>query len=259
MSLGSSEEDAAQTLKSVFEPYFKKATENGIILCAAAGNNSFNADYVFPGYMEDTIAVSNIQDDNTLNPSSARGTVVDIAAPGTDIISAYPDLYNEGKYFIAQMSGTSMACPHVSAAAAMLLTKDPSLSPTRIKDLLTSNAIDLGEEGKDIYFGYGALNMRGYFLERPQIAGISRSSDGSKVNISFEQDGEDLQNSALLIAAGFKNNRFVCWQSTSIISSDAKTLSDTAFADCDLIKAFAWDSFAGMNPVSRMISTEFTN
>ncbi|GAA5513003.1 hypothetical protein Dcar01_01727 [Deinococcus carri] len=54
--------------------------------------------------------------------------------------------------------GTSMATPHVSAAAAVVWAAKPSLTNTQLLNLLTSTAKDLGAAGKDDNFGYGLVN-----------------------------------------------------------------------------------------------------
>ncbi len=66
----------------------------------------------------------------------------DIVAPGEKIVSLYPDNKEE------RLDGTSMAAPHVSGAAALLLCKNRELigNPSRIKEILCSTATDLGRE-----------------------------------------------------------------------------------------------------------------
>lgn len=55
-------------------------------------------------------------------------------------------------------SGTSMAAPHVSGVVALLLGADSTLGPAEVRGILDSTATDLGDEGKDIYFGNGLVN-----------------------------------------------------------------------------------------------------
>ncbi|MBU0517582.1 S8 family serine peptidase [bacterium] len=78
----------------------------------------------------------------------------DISGPGTDIKSC---LYsnNSGYTF---MSGTSMATPHVAGGMALLLSKDPNLTPDLIDMYLETYAEDLGTPGKDNTFGSGLMN-----------------------------------------------------------------------------------------------------
>ncbi|HWG91406.1 MAG TPA: S8 family serine peptidase, partial [Candidatus Thermoplasmatota archaeon] len=54
----------------------------------------------------------------------------------------------------------SMAAPHVAAAAALLLSKDPTLTPFEVKDLLIGTARDRGTPGPDPHYGYGFLDVQ---------------------------------------------------------------------------------------------------
>ncbi len=76
----------------------------------------------------------------------------DVSAPGVDIISTYPG----NRY--AYMSGTSMATPHVSGIVALMLEKNPTLTPTQVKQTLESTSIDLGFAGKDNDYGSGRVD-----------------------------------------------------------------------------------------------------
>ncbi len=78
----------------------------------------------------------------------------DICAPGTNINSTTVG----GGYSGETWSGTSMACPLVAGVAALMLEKNPSLSPAGIDSLLELNAIDLGAAGKDNSFGSGRID-----------------------------------------------------------------------------------------------------
>ncbi|MBQ3151778.1 MAG: leucine-rich repeat protein [Clostridia bacterium] len=143
-SLGNSDID------SFVEEYVVNiAYDLGSVVVAAAGNESMNAEWSDPGSSEKCITVGSL--DNTLSLSyfSNYGNTVDVCAPGEDILSA---CIGGGYIFF---DGTSMAAPHVSAAAALYLSKDPSLTPDSLTDAITSNAVDLGEEGKDYLYGYG--------------------------------------------------------------------------------------------------------
>jgi len=78
----------------------------------------------------------------------------DVVAPGQNINSlAIPNGYSGNTW-----SGTSMACPHVSGIAALMLEKNPSLSPAGLDSLIQLSALPLGEPGKDNVFGSGQIN-----------------------------------------------------------------------------------------------------
>ena len=126
----------------------------GITIVCAAGNESTTA----PSYPSDyasTISVININENGTKSSTSNYGNAKDISAPGVNIYSTM----SAGINSYGMLSGTSMAAPIVTAAAAMILYKNPGLSPDQVKSILCSTAKDLGTPGKDIYTGYGALDI----------------------------------------------------------------------------------------------------
>src|SRR5690606_36189086 len=79
--------------------------------------------------------------------SGVQYTKPDVSAPGVGIISAKPG----GGY--QSMDGTSMACPHVSGAAALLYAINPDYTVAQVKHLLKDTAQDLGAPGHDNNFG----------------------------------------------------------------------------------------------------------
>jgi hypothetical protein len=56
--------------------------------------------------------------------------------------------------------GTSMACPHVAGVAALAISKNPGQNNVWIRQMLDDSAEDLGDAGKDIYYGYGLVDAR---------------------------------------------------------------------------------------------------
>jgi hypothetical protein len=81
-------------------------------------------------------------------------TKPDIAAPGVNVNSTVVG----GGYSGDTWSGTSMACPHAAGVAALMLQKNPTLSPAGVDSLMELTALDLGEPGKDNEFGSGRLD-----------------------------------------------------------------------------------------------------
>lgn len=109
----------------------KRAYRRGIVMVAAAGNGGINANGIqYPARYEETISVAASTEENRIASFSSRGTGVDVAAPGVDIMSTY--LHKQYK----TLSGTSMAVPHVTGAAALLLARFPGLSPAAVKQRL---------------------------------------------------------------------------------------------------------------------------
>jgi len=76
----------------------------------------------------------------------------EISAPGSLIYSSVPG----GHY--ADMSGTSMAGPHVAGVVALMRSADPDLDVISIKQVIMDTALDLGETGEDNTYGHGLLD-----------------------------------------------------------------------------------------------------
>ncbi len=81
-------------------------------------------------------------------------TKPDIGAPGVRVNSTVVG----GGYSGDTWSGTSMACPHAAGVAALMLERNPSLSPAGIDSLMELNALDFGVPGKDNLFGSGRID-----------------------------------------------------------------------------------------------------
>lgn len=133
---------------------------------AAAGNDRTNNDKK-PHYPSDydipnMISVAATDNDDRLARFSNYGKEsVDIAAPGADIYSTLP----RGRY--GSKSGTSMATPHVSGAAALLLTEYPEMTNEEVKERIFSRADKIDSLEKTV--GHGRLNI-GQMLEVDEAA-----------------------------------------------------------------------------------------
>ncbi len=110
-----------------------------VVICVAAGNsNSSAADYL--GSRGDCLDVG--ATDKAGDPASFSnyGNWVDIAAPGVDVVSTITDPANPGVDYVAMMSGTSMACPHVAGVVALLESYNPALSAADKINIITDPA-----------------------------------------------------------------------------------------------------------------------
>ena len=127
------------------------ALSHDVVVVAAAGNTG-RAVYHYPAAQPGVIGVSATDARDNFAGFSSRGDFVDVAAPGSSIWSTYTG----NRY--GSMSGTSMATPHVSGLAALILSVNPTLKPAEVTALITENADDLGDPGRDDMFGYGRIN-----------------------------------------------------------------------------------------------------
>ena len=148
------------------------AVRGGIVFVVAAGNDHKDASSFSPARNPIVIAVSAMTDsdgkcggegsstkygnDDTFASFSNFGEPVDIVAPGVGILSTY----SEGKY--AQLSGTSMAAPHVTGGIALYESLHPGATPAQV----SSAVVDSGTKPSSGWSGEG----QGYFTGNPDGA-----------------------------------------------------------------------------------------
>lgn len=162
------------TLLSALNRAVNHATAAGTLVVSAAGNNGVNLNssiVSIPAQSGNGIAISatgpycQTDFDGFASYSNYGNSVVNLAAPGggidcpldigildlvlSDSVNAY--------YFAA---GTSMATPHVSGAAALMVGKFGHIGPMAIKRRLQQTADDIYKPGVDIYSGNGRVNVQ---------------------------------------------------------------------------------------------------
>jgi len=129
------------------------AWSKGLLLIASAGNKGPETDTVtYPAKYKNVIGVSALNGNNKLADFSSRGPEVGLCAPGVNVLSTIPG----GRY--GQMDGTSMACPHVTGAAALAWGAHRFSDNETIWNLLAEGADNLGIPGWDNNFGYGRVD-----------------------------------------------------------------------------------------------------
>jgi subtilisin family serine protease/flagellar hook assembly protein FlgD len=146
------------------------AFTKGTVIIAAAGNSDtyYNT---YPAAYDGAFGVSATNSNDKITQFSNYGNYIDFAAPGEDI---YSTVAGSGYDY---MDGTSMASPVVAGVAALILSKNPLLSPNEVKAILASSAIDLGNGGWDYFYGYGRVNAYRALQATPlPMSGITASS-----------------------------------------------------------------------------------
>ena len=159
------------------------AVSHGALVIAAAGNDG-SANLIYPAALSNVLSVGATNDLNVLAPYSNYGYGLDIVAPGGDTSRTlhnyeyntdFPagilqQTYYGGSIDYYFFQGTSMAAPHVAGLAALLKSKNKSLTASDITSIIENSATDLGATGYDTYYGYGvidaakALGVPGYMV-----------------------------------------------------------------------------------------------
>ena len=134
---------------SVLRTAVDRAYGRGAVVVAAAGNEGTNAPR-YPAAYSKAIAVSATNTNGGIAFFSNRGDWVDLAAPGTSILSTS----NSGGY--ERQSGTSMSAPLVSGLAGLLASQ--GMSADSIRQRMQATAKDLGPVGDDPRYGHGKID-----------------------------------------------------------------------------------------------------
>lgn len=145
MSLGGPD---TRALRAAIE----SASTAGALVVAAAGNDGTSA-RVFPASYRSVVSVAAITRNGQRARFSNANSDVEIAAPGSGVISLAPG----NRYRL--MDGTSVAVPHVSGAAALLWQAHPGESAEAIRARLDLAVRDAGPPGRDVEYGFGSLDL----------------------------------------------------------------------------------------------------
>ncbi|WP_167285182.1 autotransporter domain-containing protein [Marilutibacter alkalisoli] len=172
-----------------FSTYTSPSLQNGLIQVWAAGNDGGNIAGIYatlprwnPELEQYWLSVVNIAPNGELaDSSSICGLSKDwcVTAPGTSIASTIVGGEIEGEvirdedgnfigleitaenpeYGYGNLTGTSMAAPHVTGALALLMERFPYLDNPQVRDVLLTTATDLGAPGVDEIYGWGLINL----------------------------------------------------------------------------------------------------
>lgn len=196
------------------------ANENGVVVLAAAGNESTNVNTssIYPGCYDNVLAVAaTTEDGEAADFSNFGANCVDIAAPGEFIYATYVDVNTSittDDY--GYMSGTSMATPAAAGAIALLLAEDDSLTPAQVEEIIEDNSDDIGIGAK---YGSGLVNIDAALAQIESTDGNSgEDSDNSSNDTVTERP-----------TAPTSINAYTDSSKGTSVSESTRTLQDTPY------------------------------
>lgn len=232
------------------------SNNSGILLVAAGGNNNSGTGSVkYPAAYEPVIAVT-ANDQNGMKAGfSPIGQKIEVSAPGVNVLSTIIG----GGY--GSRSGTSMAAPHVTGAAALILSSnfpdvngDGKRDHTDVREIIRNSAFDVGNPGHDDIYGYGLLDaskailgISAYDFADLSIRvddGVSRITAGDGKTYTYSIN---VNNNGLSAASGIRV--FDTWPAgfiRGIITPSQGTCDNAVNFSCDL-GTLAKNAFANIN------------
>lgn len=129
------------------------AIGKGIAIVAAAGNDGADS-LSYPAQYEGVLAVAAIDASAQHLPFSNTGSQTAIATPGYKVTALWTN------NVLVNFTGTSASVPFVSGAIAMLLSRNPQMSPIDAVNLICRYADDIEEPGRDAATGFGVMNLQ---------------------------------------------------------------------------------------------------
>jgi lantibiotic leader peptide-processing serine protease len=172
-----------------YNKFFNYARSQGVTVVVSAGNSAIDLDHDGDGYKTycstpSTICVSATgpigqystgewaEVDTIASYSNYGRSAINVAAPGGYIVPVWAACSNtslvyticQTANYVLSLGGTSMAAPHVSGLAA-LMVEDFGRSPAKVKAAIEQSADDLGQQGTDPAYGKGRINVMNAIID----------------------------------------------------------------------------------------------
>ena len=175
--------------------------------------------------------VSATNSSDTRTSWSNWGSLVKLAAPGEGIWTTE----RGGSY--SAPSGTSFAAPMAAGVAALVMSARPDLSVAQVEDALVSSAKDLGDVGRDKYYGYGRIDA----AAAVQLAKAAVAADTQAPSMAITSPSSGASVSGLVaVSVGASDN-------VGVTKADLLVNGVVVATDTSAPFAFSWDSSAFAN------------
>lgn len=138
------------------------AVNSGTIVVAAVGNDG-KSTINYPAAYNNVVGVGSYNENGEHASFSQYNNSVYVSAPGAELVGAgrvKTKPFTDQSYVIG--GGTSYSTPIVSAAAIMLKQFDNNATNSQFMDLIKRSSVDAGQQGYDIFYGWGKLNFKNY-------------------------------------------------------------------------------------------------
>lgn len=221
----------------------KYATDNGVIIIAAAGNDGkklyYKSRLYYPAEYDEVIGVGSVGLTKQRSDFSQQNGTVFVVAPGEECKSAVSMTEYDYK------SGTSQAAPIVVATAAILFSIDYDMTITEFKNYI----INCSETIVDEYCGYGLLNIEAMFKECINNTDYYISPINSDGVIVYNNTDDVLN--AIGIFASYRDEKYVSGSMNNIILLPAKKVKINYINTEGITKFFLWSSTENLTPLAK--------
>lgn len=211
----------------------------GGLVVVSAGNSGTDLGFT----PQASMIIVSATDSSDLKASwSSFGSWVHLAAPGTGIYTT-----NRGGGY-GGWNGTSFASPVVAGVVALMMAAKPNLSSAEIEKLLFQTSVDLGEPGRDIYYGYGRVNSAAA-TQAAANAVITVDSQAPSVTITSPSSSSTV--------SGLVSVQVSASDNVGVTRVELKANGSVVAIDTASPYAFSWDSKGVANGNASLVAVAY--